>query len=198
MPHDVMTRRVSLDHGTVGARNGRCQRRPRQPTRTERTYPFNDDHRTKFVPDVRPYQTHAHPLGEEVGGGSTRDGEGKHSAPEVDWEQRLFRPRPDNEYQALMEAAPHQEPETHAEQHLELREKVADAIDDLAPREREVFEGVFIRGESCAEIGRRLGFSRQHITRIRDAAKETLRVALQDEPVVVAYLESQIGAQSGQ
>lgn len=87
-----------------------------------------------------------------------------------------------------MSTAPGEEPETHSEELLGIREAIADAIDALPERERDVFEAVFIGGETLQSVGDRLGYSKMHVSRIRDDAVLMLREALQVVPVVAAHL----------
>jgi RNA polymerase sigma factor (sigma-70 family) len=161
---------------------------PRNETATERDYPSNQG---RFAPWDRelPWQTHVNPWMEHMGQ-SGPGGEGTHLDYDAtpNWQGHLETRRPINEFQALMECAPGDVPETHADQYLAIREVLADAIDELPEREREVFDGVFVRRETLQELGDRLGYSRMHISRIRDKATAFLRERLSDNPLILEYL----------
>ena len=162
---------------------------PRPESRTEREYPSNDG---RFAPWDRevPYQTNISPWAESLGwNDDVGDAEDGANSKSVHWENHVERRRPSNEYEALMECAPYQEPETHAEQLLALREVLADAIDSLPEREREVFDGVFLRRETLSRLGERLGYSKMHVSRIRDKATSLLRERLADNPLILEYLD---------
>lgn len=97
--------------------------------------------------------------------------------------------RPDNEMQALMEAAPGDEPERSLAEEMPLRERLAEAIDTvLTERERWVFEALVCAGWSLRVVARHLSMSKSQIANIRDAATAKLRAALEDDEIVNSFL----------
>lgn len=89
-------------------------------------------------------------------------------------------PQPATPLEALMVAAPGDEPlESTVEQALRL-EPVRDAIEALPAEQRFIVEAVFWRGLSVRAIGRELGLSRMAVHRRKKSALQTLAVQLRD------------------
>ena len=95
---------------------------------------------------------------------------------EPDWPDRLFRPRPLNEYEALMQCVPRQEPEPSVEEVQAIREALGDAIDDLDAELTRVFEAYFIERRTLETIAIEMGYGdgdrgKSNIRRRRDKAR---------------------------
>ena len=82
---------------------------------------------------------------------------------------------PETDLQALMEAAPFEEPHTSQESVAGLREQLADAIDKLEPRLRWIFEARTFRGLSVREVGRELNLSKSYVDRLHRQAVDVLQ-----------------------
>lgn len=96
------------------------------------------------------------------------------------------RNRPSNQYEALMNCAPGDEPELSVAELSELREILEDAIDQhLTDEERWVFNQLVVAQTSL----RKMGIPRTTAARIRDNAIAKLQAALGNHPAVAAYLE---------
>lgn len=96
--------------------------------------------------------------------------------------------RPSTPMQALMEAPPHHEPEVSQVELLELRDVLADAIDQLDDRARYVFEQHVIGGVAIRQLADWLGCSKSTIWKIKKRAIRLLRKSLSDHPAIQAYL----------
>lgn len=94
------------------------------------------------------------------------------------FEKLQSRRRPSSDMEALMETAPGEEPEPSADELLELREAVADAIQSLPIKHRKTIHLLMYEGLSLREAGELLGYSDVHIMRIRNAAYDKLKQAL--------------------
>lgn len=81
-------------------------------------------------------------------------------------------------YGALMAAPPFQEPETPQTQLLPLRDLIQDAIDELTPRERWVFDAKCSEQLSYAQVAKQLSIGKTTAYDIYARAVEKLRAAL--------------------
>lgn len=81
---------------------------------------------------------------------------------------------PETDIQALMEAPPHTDPETSLESSEHLREVLADAIDQLEPRLKWIFEARHYEGMSIRQIGLQLNLTKSYIDRLYRRAVEQL------------------------
>lgn len=88
------------------------------------------------------------------------------------------RNRPETDMQALMEAAPFEEPEVSKAENLPLKDAIADAIDQLDDRSRWVFEKVHYEGYSLRELEPILSLSKSQVHRIYQNAVAQLQTAL--------------------
>lgn len=106
--------------------------------------------------------------------------------------------RPETDLVALMQTAPGDTPQESVESQQELREVLADAIDQLEPRERWVFLGNASEGLGLRTIATQLSLSKTQVHRILQAARNHLADALVDHPLVAARLRQEIddGAQA--
>lgn len=106
--------------------------------------------------------------------------------------------RPETDIQALMEAAPFQEPERSKRERLALRDTLADAIDSLEPIEQWIFEATVIERRSYRQVARDIGYSKSSIHRIRDRAIRKLQEILREDENVSRYLATQRPIQATQ
>jgi DNA-directed RNA polymerase specialized sigma subunit len=91
---------------------------------------------------------------------------------------------PQTEIQALMEAGPNREPAESLEELQPFREAVADCIDRLNAQDRFIIDALNSERVSLQELGDRLGVSRMHASRLRDAAFGRLRVIMAEHPAI--------------
>lgn len=108
----------------------------------------------------------------------------------------LFCRRQDSELQALMEAPPYQEPNTSQVELLDLKEVLADAIDELTPLELFIFNASVIERKGVRVIARMLveeglvpTFSKSGVHNALGRAIGKLRLALEDNQLIKGYLE---------
>lgn len=98
------------------------------------------------------------------------------------FERLESRRQPSSEYEALMQAAPGEEPIPSADEIMELREAVAQAIEFLPLKNRKVLKLLMYDGLSLREAGTVMGYSDVHIMRIRNSSyaklKETLTMSI--------------------
>lgn len=97
--------------------------------------------------------------------------------------------RPETDWQALMEAEPFDEPEVSRFERLELRDVIADAIDELDEQERWIFDALFVRRLSLREVAREISMPKTTVARWRDRMKGVLIAKLESEPKIIEYLE---------
>lgn len=75
---------------------------------------------------------------------------------------------------------------------IHLRDIINDVMEDtLTPMELWVFNALIIERQSLRELGRQINRPKTTIARIRDGAIKKLREALQDDPAIIEYLETQ-------
>jgi RNA polymerase sigma factor (sigma-70 family) len=91
---------------------------------------------------------------------------------------------PNNPIQALMEAAPGDEPVESLEELQPLREAVADCLDALGEQDRYVIDALNSERVTLQELGDRLGVSRMHASRLREQAFTRLRGLMAEHPVI--------------
>ena len=94
------------------------------------------------------------------------------------FEKLRSRRQPSSEIEALMQTAPGQEPIPSADEILELREAVAEAIESLPAKHRKTIQLLMYKGLSLREAGELLGYSDVHVMRLRNAAYGKLKEAL--------------------
>jgi hypothetical protein len=94
------------------------------------------------------------------------------------FEKLQSRRQPSSEMEALMQTVPGEEPEPSAEELLELREAVAEAIASLPQKYRTVIELLMYKRLSLKEAGNVMGYSDVHILRLRNTAYDKLRNTL--------------------
>ena len=96
--------------------------------------------------------------------------------------------RPWSPLQALMEAAPHEDPETSRLELLLLRDVLADALDDLSPRDRRLVEARVIERKPLRKLERELGWKKSHMQRREKQLLELLATRLERHPAIKQYL----------
>lgn len=113
--------------------------------------------------------------------------------PSEDRKHRVIRELPDRDrpftpLEALMQAAPGEEPELSQLELLGLRDVLADALDELTPRERRLIEARVIEGRSLRSLERELGWRKSHMQRVERRVLAKLAKRLADHPAVRSYL----------
>lgn len=102
---------------------------------------------------------------------------------------RLHETRPLNEFAALLEAMPFEEPDPSREELLPLRDAIQDAIDNvLTERERYVFDAIVIERQSFRQLESVLSLSKSQVWRIHQSALSRLRAELSDHHLIKEYL----------
>jgi hypothetical protein len=96
--------------------------------------------------------------------------------------------RPETQLQALMEAMPGETPEQTSIDIEPLRDAVASIIDNLDEQTRFVIEALFHEQISLGQLGQRLGVSKTHAFRLRNAAYRTLEPVLLEHPLICERL----------
>ncbi len=102
----------------------------------------------------------------------------------------LYKPRPATELQSLMELAPFQEswtPSLEATAHL--KELIGQAIDDLTPEDRWIFNALIVERLSLRGAGRILGIPKTSLARRRDRIRRELMTKLIDSELVQEWLK---------
>ena len=94
------------------------------------------------------------------------------------FEKLQSRRRPSSEMEALMITAPGQDPMPSADELLELREAVAEAVQSLPNKYRKTIQLLMYEGLSLREAGELLGYSDVHTMRLRNTAYDKLKEAL--------------------
>jgi DNA-directed RNA polymerase specialized sigma24 family protein len=112
------------------------------------------------------------------------------SLPIYDGSKKVHHSRPVTEIQALMEAVPFEEPEESIMELQPFREAMANCMDKLDGQDLFIIEAVVIEQISLQELGHRLGITKTHAWRLRNAAFERLKVILMENDVISKRMES--------
>lgn len=96
--------------------------------------------------------------------------------------------RPDNEMQALMEAAPGQTIETSNDEIDLLRSIVIYCIDMLSEQDRYIIESINYEQITYEQLGKRLGMSNVHAWRLKQDAYKRLMNLMLEHKVIRDYL----------
>lgn len=96
--------------------------------------------------------------------------------------------RPATALEALMSAAPYEEPTESIEEVQPFREAVAECMEQLNEEDRYIIDAINSERVTLDVLGKRLGVSRMHASRLRDAAFGRLRVIMLTNPVIRARL----------
>jgi DNA-directed RNA polymerase specialized sigma subunit len=97
--------------------------------------------------------------------------------------------RPATALEALMSAAPYEEPTESIEEVQPFREAVAECMEQLNEEDRYIIDAINSERVTLDVLGKRLGVSRMHASRLRDAAFGRLRVIMLTNPVIRARLK---------
>lgn len=95
---------------------------------------------------------------------------------------------PINEYDALMRCAPGDQPERTLEDLRDLREAISDAVEQLEPRLKFVFEAINYEGASYGELAARMSISKTYAFKLARQAEAEVRALLHHNPIVKEYL----------
>jgi len=116
----------------------------------------------------------------------------KQNGEDTDWVAPSVEPqqerRPWSPIQALMEAAPHDEPETSQLELLVMRDVLADALDELDPRDRRLIEARVIEKRSLRSLEPELGWHKSYMDRRQKVVLARLAEKLQTNPLIEEYL----------
>jgi DNA-directed RNA polymerase specialized sigma24 family protein len=85
---------------------------------------------------------------------------------------------PENEYQALMEAAPFEEPRKHKCLFSEVQDIVLDCLEVLLEQDRFVIHAINYERITYEELGQRMGISATHAWRLKQIAYRHLEEVL--------------------
>ena len=102
----------------------------------------------------------------------------------------LYKQRPMTDIQALMELAPFQDSWTSSlEATAHLKELVGQAIDDLSPEDRWIFNALIVERLSLRGAGRILGIPKTSLARRRDKIRRELMTGLIESELVQEWLK---------
>jgi len=97
---------------------------------------------------------------------------------------------PENEYQALMEAAPFDEIPVSKNRVNELREIVRDCVDMLLEQDKFIIHAIGYEQISYEELGKRLGISATHAWRLKQIAYKHLAEIIAVDGRVIRILDA--------
>jgi len=92
--------------------------------------------------------------------------------------------RPETPIEALMMAASGEETVESVVELQPLREAIAECIEQLGEQDRFIIDAINSEMISLEELGGRLGVSKPHAWRLRNAAYERLRLHLLENPII--------------
>jgi hypothetical protein len=92
--------------------------------------------------------------------------------------------RPATALEALMSTAPYEEPTESIEEVQPFREAVAECMEQLNEEDRYIIDAINSERVTLQVLGDRLGVSRMHASRLRDAAFERLQVIMLTNTVI--------------
>ena len=99
---------------------------------------------------------------------------------------------PENEWQALMEAAPGDEIATPKDAYNPLKDIIIDALDELTEQEKYIIDAVNYEQVSFVDLGKRLGMSSTHAWRLRNSAYESLRKILMKNELIIELMDKDV------
>ena len=99
-----------------------------------------------------------------------------------------LKPRPENEWQALMEAVPGNAPTESKDALQIIREAVVDCIDMLSEQDKYIIDAMNSEQITYDELDKRLGTSLTHAWRLRHAAYKNLEQILERHEVIRQHL----------
>lgn len=123
----------------------------------------------------------------EVRGSESLEGY-RNSPLEREAAMRLAAP-PELATEAIMQAPPHMEPLTSREEMLPLRNVLADALEQLEPHERWVFERAVIERQSIRSIAADLSVGKSTADRYKQQAIQRLQQLLEGDERIIDYLK---------
>lgn len=91
---------------------------------------------------------------------------------------------PENEYQALMETMPHEEPYEPQDGLMELRDAVMMHVEQLLPREQWIVNALMNEGRSLQSIADELSITKTHVWRLRNQAFEKLKETMSNDTTI--------------
>lgn len=91
---------------------------------------------------------------------------------------------PENEYQALMETMPHEEPYEPQEGLMELRDAVMMHVEQLLPREQWIVNALMNEGRSLQSIADELSITKTHVWRLRNQAFKKLKETMSNDTTI--------------
>jgi len=92
--------------------------------------------------------------------------------------------RPETPIEALMMAAPFQDPIESTQELQPLREAVASCIELLSEQSRFIIDAVTSEIISLQELGDRLGVTKTHAWRLRNAAYAELKIIMTENQII--------------
>lgn len=91
---------------------------------------------------------------------------------------------PENEYQALMETMPHEEPYEPQDGLMELRDAVMEHVEQLLPREQWIVNALMNEGRSLQSIADELSITKTHVWRLRNQAFKKLKETMSNDTTI--------------
>lgn len=88
------------------------------------------------------------------------------------------------DYEAVMTTPPFEEPQDSSWELQELREAVAQHVDNLDPRELWIVNAYISEGKSLQKIANELGMTKTHVWRLRNQAFDKLRAAMSADTTI--------------
>ena len=99
---------------------------------------------------------------------------------------------PENEWQALMEAAPGDVIETPKDAYQPIKDIIIYALDELATQDKYIVDAINYEQISFEELGKRLGCSATHAWRLKNAAYESLRDILMSNELIKEMMHEDV------
>lgn len=99
---------------------------------------------------------------------------------------------PENEYQALMEAAPGDTIPVAKDVYNPIKDIIIDALDELAPQDKYIIDAINYEQISFEELGKRLGCSGTHAWRLKNAAYDALRDILMQNELIKELMDEDV------
>ena len=91
---------------------------------------------------------------------------------------------PENEYQALMETMPFEEPVEPQDGLMELRDAVMSHVEQLKPREQWIVNALMNEGRSLQSIADELSITKTHVWRLRNQAFLKLKETMSNDTTI--------------
>jgi len=102
--------------------------------------------------------------------------------------QQASSPRPATAWEALMQCAPGEEPDTAQDDLYPLREIIQDCIEFLTEREQYIFNAIVVERLSYRALSQRMNLSKSQVHRIQLANIQQLRSMLLAHESIRQYL----------